>query len=235
MQKEIIVSNKDVRELEFIKRRLNSIEGATLEISEGRHFVRINIDFAPEWLYFVKGAVIDCLLLVKKMEFITENINLQNINVPFATLISSLLYFEHTSERSRINKLVINTRNFNIDGIYDFRMGEFKEAWRELVDITNSLIASGCTETDIYNVTTFMMSPNIKQDKALFIADVDRLLLTNLSMGGIVDIPQLFEEPQYNLIAAIISECPAEVVVESGKISEDLLKCLKNILKVKCM
>lgn len=233
MLKEIIVEIRDKAACNYIAKRLEPHEGVECEVKTGRHYVRYLLDFSPEYLYIVKGIVLDCLLLLKKLKYLALNTKIADSDYPMTSLLCSLVYFEHTSERSKINKLVMNTRVFNITGLYNFRMQEIIDGWQELVDITLSLMASGCSDSDVYNVTTFMMAPNSKPETSIFIADIDNLLLTNLSVGGIIDIQPLFESPTSNLIAAIASQCPAEVVVESGAISDNLLECLKSITKLK--
>lgn len=235
MQKHIVISNGATDDIDFILRELQTLQQVDIGATKGRHFTRIDLEFEPERLDLVKDTVVDTLAINRKKKYILNETNIDTEHFPMVALISALIYFDHEDERAAVGNALNNTRTYSIEGLYSFRMKNIIENWAEIVSLTKSLLDTDYSENDIYNVVSFMMSPRLKIDKSIFIADIDNMILTNVSEGGVIRIKHIFDEPLNNLIAAVAEECPSEVLINSEDVDNPLVRCLKNFVKIKIL
>lgn len=235
MQKHIVLSNGATDDIKFILRELQTLQQVDIGVAKGRHFTRIDLEFEPERLDTVKNTVVDTLAINRKKRYIISETNIDTEHYPMVALISALIYFDHDDERMAIANSLNNTRTYSIEGVYSFRMKSIIENWAEIVSLTKSLLDTDYSESDIYNVVSFMMSPRLKPDKSIFIADIDNMIVTNVSEGGVIRIKRIFDEPLNNLIAVIAEECPSEVLINSEDAENPMVRCLKNFVKIKVL
>lgn len=235
MQKHIVISNGATDDIDFILRELQALEQVDIGATKGRHFTRIDLEFEPERLESVKDTVVDTLVINRKKKYILSETNIDTEHFSMVALISALIYFDHDDERTAIANALNNTRTYSIEGLYSFRMKSIIENWSEIVSLTKSLLDTDYSENDIYNVVSFMMSPRLKSDKSIFLADIDNMILTNVSEGGVIRIKNIFNEPLNNLIAAVVEECPSEALINSEDAENPLVRCLKNFVKIKIL
>ena len=80
-----------------------------------------------------------------------------------------------------------------------------------------------------------MLSSRINADKTIFIAEYPEIMLTNVTDGVMCDIFGVYGNCEFDLIDSLVSECPKEVIVESGKVSKELVDVLKIIMEVKLL
>lgn len=235
MQKHIVLSNGATDDIDFILRELQTLQQVDIGVAKGRHFTRIDLEFEPERLETVKNTVVDTLAINRKKKYILSETNIDTAHYSMVALISALIYFDHDDERMAIANALNNTRTYSIEGLYSFRMKSIIENWSEIVSLTKSLLDTDYSESDIYNVVSFMMSPRLKPDKSIFIADIDNMIVTNVSEGGVIRIKKIFDEPLNNLIAVIAEECPSEVLINSEDVENPMVRCLKNFVKIKVL
>lgn len=235
MQKHIVLSNGATDDIDFILRELQTLQQVDIGVAKGRHFTRIDLEFEPERLETVKNTVVDTLAINRKKKYILSETNIDTAHYSMVALISALIYFDHDDERMAIANALNNTRTYSIEGLYSFRMKSIIENWSEIVSLTKSLLDTDYSESDIYNVVSFMMSPRLKPDKSVFIADIDNMIVTNVSEGGVIRIKKIFDEPLNNLIAVIAEECPSEVLINSEDVENPMVRCLKNFVKIKVL
>lgn len=232
MLKEIIMSSTRRDEAEKLVRSLQALN-TNVEYNEGKHYVRMSVNVDDSLLNKVVQMVVDEIIVRRKFEYITSRLAIDEMTHCLCVLVSALVYFEHNQEWQRVAKKLTTTQCYNIDGLFDFQIDDLISEWQELVELTNSLLKSGYNDTDIYNVASFMLSPRIKAEKSIFIADIKGQLVTNVTKGGMVEVIDLYKDTEYNLINAIIAECPSELIVEGEIATSKLVLTLKNLLKVK--
>lgn len=232
LHKEIVLSGSKSDTIQYCLKRLESMN-AVISLHEGKLYTQISVAVDNANYGELINLITYLLIIDKKFEYLINNIAIKEYDQCLCALVSSLVYFDSVQEASRVNRIISGRDKYIIDGLYNFKLQELIEGWRELVDLTNSLLASGYNEVDIFNVINFMMSPRIKPDKSIFIADIKSLLITNVSKGGVIDVPDLYHNDEYNLINAIIAECPTEVIIEGESMDKSILKTLKNIVKIK--
>lgn len=231
--KQVIVARGREGEKTEIINRLNQIDGIVIDVSNGEKFTIINAEFPDLEEVRFKLTIVKSLLITRKFEYIYDRIKISNMSLAVCTLLSSLVYFDNIQEMKQLSRIIGNTDVYSLDGIYNFRMGEIVDSWNELVELTNSLLLGAHTETDIYNVAGFMMASRLKGEKSIFIADYPSMLITNVSKGGLIDVLNLYDNAEFNLLNAIIAECPTEVIVEKDTLHDELVSTLKNFVKIK--
>ena len=74
-----------------------------------------------------------------------------------------------------------------------------------------------------------------RKDTSLFIADSREILITNVTQGGLVKVPEIYTDKVHNIINAIVKYGASEVVIERGNADKELLNALRNIVDVKIL
>lgn len=235
LHKDLIVENGKKREREYLEKILESDEKINFRLAEGDKYHVIAVDYPDEYNALLNKYLAKLILISNKYEFLKKRISKMEMNESVCALISSLVYFDSANEIKKIIRIINEMETISLNGVYTFLLGNLSEEWSELVDLSNSLLNTNHSDTDIWGVANFMMSSRLKGDKSIFIAEYPSLLLTNVSKGSLIDIIKLFDNQEYNLINAIIAECPTEVIVDKEKIDNEVISVLKKIVKVKIL
>ncbi|MDE7328772.1 MAG: hypothetical protein K2N57_03420 [Clostridia bacterium] len=222
---------------DVLKKGLESIEG--LYFAEGEDDGYVSYDIAAKEYdkkvcqSAVRELIADLILNNIKLQFIMASIGKRAINTSLCTLISSMLYYDNKREEEFVRKHLSNLKNFCIDGIVHFRLRELVEEWKELGSIILNTLGKGFGEKEIYSLALYMLGD--RKDTSLFIADSREILITNVTQGGLVKVPEVYSEKVHNIINAIVKYGASEVVIERGNADKELLNALRNIVDVKIL
>ena len=85
------------------------------------------------------------------------------------TLINTMCIFDNSYDKTAIKRNLENIRNFSLDGFYNFRLGDVKKKWDEIVVLSNSY------DTVINNYDTM-------RDFLMFLLEAIPTLVNNLSV-----------------------------------------------------
>jgi len=128
---------------------------------------------------------------------------------------------------------VSSLNNYCVDGIVNFRLRELVDEWKELGEIISGTLCKGFGEKEIYSLALYMLGE--RKNMSLFIADSNEILITNVSQGGLVNVPEIYSDKIHNIINAIVKYGASEVVIERGNADKELLNALRNIVDVKIL
>ena len=235
-QSNILIS-KDFNKDNALKKGLERVEG--LYFAEGGDDGWISFDVASKDYdravceSSVREVICDVILNNIKQKYIISSIGRRKIDASLCALISSMLYYDHDKEREYTLKQISALKNYCIDGIVNFRLRQIVEEWQELGNILASTLAKGYGEKEIYSLALYMLGDRKKT--SLFIADSKEILITNVSQGGLVDVPEIYPDKSHNIINAIVKYGASEVVIERGKADKELLNALRNLVDVKIL
>lgn len=235
-QSKILISS-DFNKENALKNGLERIEG--LYFAEGGDDEWISFDVASKDYdktkceSCVREVICDVILNNIKQKYIISPIGKRKIDASLCALISSMLYYDHDKEKEYVLKQISNLKNYCIDGIVNFRLRQIVEEWRELGNILSSTLAKGYGEKEIYSLALYMLGERKKT--SLFIADSKEILITNVSQGGLVNVPELYPDKSNNIINAIVKYGASEVVIERGNADKELLNALRNLVDVKIL
>ena len=235
-QSNILISN-DFNKDNALKKGLERVEG--LYFAEGGDEDWISFDVASKDFdkdrceSAVKEIICDVILNNIKLKFIISSIGRRKIDSSLCALISSMLYYDNDREHEYVLKQLSNLKNFCIDGIVNFRLRQIVEEWQELGNILSSTLAKGYGEKEIYSLALYMLGD--REKTSLFIADSKEILITNVSQGGLVNVPEIYPDKSHNIINAIVKYGASEVVIERGNADKELLNALRNLVDVKIL
>ncbi|MDE6474950.1 MAG: hypothetical protein K2L70_07620 [Clostridia bacterium] len=235
-QSNILIS-KDFNKDNALKKGLERVEG--LYFAEGGDEDWISFDVASKDFdkdrceSAVKEIICDVILNNIKLRYILSSIGRRKIDSSLCALISSMLYYDNDREHEYVLKQISNLKNYCIDGIVNFRLRQIVEEWQELGNILSSTLAKGYGEKEIYSLALYMLGD--REKTSLFIADSKEILITNVSQGGLVNVPEIYPDKSHNIINAIVKYGASEVVIERGNADKDLLNALRNLVDVKIL
>ncbi len=237
MWQSTILISKDFNKDNALKKGLERVEG--LYFAEGGDEDWISFDVAAKDFEkdrcesAVKEIICDVILNNIKLKFILSSIGRRKIDSSLCALISSMLYYDNDREHEYLLKQIANLKNYCIDGIVNFRLRQIVEEWQELGNILSSTLAKGYGEKEIYSLALYMLGD--REKTSLFIADSKEILITNVSQGGLVNVPEIYPDKSHNIINAIVKYGASEVVIERGNADKELLNALRNLVDVKIL
>ncbi|MDR3293061.1 MAG: hypothetical protein LBT20_03035 [Clostridiales bacterium] len=175
-------------------------------------------------------VIADIVLIYFKASYIKSRLitAAQKPSDPMAVLISSLVYFDAGIENRLINRLIERQSEYAVDGIFLFRMRELLENWDELCALSTSLLSSEPAESDIVNLTSFLIDASDAKKNKIKISDGASPEIFNLSTGEKAYVHDIFSDEKQNLIGAVIGCYPEEIFVEKeGRIADTFKKIVK--------
>ena len=235
-QSNILISN-DFNTDGALKKGLERVEG--LYFAEGGDEEWISFDIAAKDYdkerceKAVREVICDVILNNIKLKFIMSSVGRRKIDSSLCALISSMLYYDGEKEHEYVFKQISRQNNYCVDGIVNFRLRQIVEEWRELGNIISSTLSKGYGEKEIYSLALYMLGDRKKT--SLFIADSKEILITNVSQGGLVNVPEIYQDKAHNIINAIVKYGASEVVIERGNADKELLNALRNLVDVKIL
>lgn len=235
-QSTILIGNRFNKD-NVLKKGLERIEG--LYFAEGGEDGFATFDVAAKEYdkkacqTAVKELIADIILNNVKLQYIVSSLGKRSIDASLCALISSMLYYDNKREEEFVKKQIAPLKNYCIDGIVNFKLRELVSEWRELGDIIVNTLGKGFGEKEMYSLALYMLGE--RKDTSLFIADSKEILITNVSQGGLVKVPEIYGEKVYNIINAIVKYGASEVVIERGNADKELLNALRNIVDVKIL
>lgn len=232
MNRKVIIAKTNIIAYEYLTQVLVAISNSEIEILNSKNYYILQVEVADEFLKTFCDYVARSIIVSQKYKILISG--LKNITLSYANVacFSALLHFDIENEVERTAEIISAFQDISIEGVFDFKLSDFAKDWRELEGIGEILAYESKSEDDIYNVTNFMMSTRVN-NASLFLAQYPDILLANVTDGVVVDSINLYKNNDYNLINAIIAECPNEIIVEKNQIKSALLDCLSRIVKVK--
>ncbi len=165
----------------------------------------------------------DVILTFLKTRYFLDRLFGFQLNHASCSLLCSLVHFDRNYEENLLQKAVTSTADFNVDGLYNFRLNELKNNWNEVVDLTARLMAS--TDSDSYDIASFITSTEGAKARLI----LDKKGVFNATTGREVKILPVFNDYEYDLIMAVIGESPSEISVSGVTLSKDMLSALRRV------
>ncbi len=237
-QSSISIANEYPSAVEQLTKSLEQIQG--LYCAQARTATRTIYQIAckdGDLLYvksLVDNAVCDCILTRFKFRFLNAAAEGARRTPALCALMSSLLYYDSERERTVILAALDELYEYSVEGVVYFRLKALVEAWREVADMTRSLLHTEYTDADLYSVALYMLGSR-EGDVSLFISDAKDLLITNANEGNMVEIVPLYDDPVLDAIHTIIAQGAKEVIVSGKQIDRRLLEALENLVRIKVL
>lgn len=218
------------KEIEFILENVRAMKNASYAVEESKNRIFIYIASVCEVAEEVEDRITDIVetvvLIYIKLRFFLEKLSLTEVSHTNCALVSSLVHFDRIYESNLLRRALSETADFNVDGIYNFRMNGVLENWEELASLAEKLISS--RDKDVFDVASFITATEGNRSRLAVIGGK----LYNLTERAPVDVLPLYNENELNLISAIIGEKPAEIIVENTSFTPSMTSTLKRIATV---
>lgn len=219
------------REIEFILAKLQKIRHLSFAVEESRDRVFFYIASVCEMQEEVEGQVRELLqtvfLVFMKLRFFLGALHNMDLNHANCALICSLVHFDSEYEKSIVSRVLSETCDYAVDGLMHFRLRPLSENWEELAALATRLIASG-GGGDIYDIASFITGTDGAKNRIALTDDS----LFNLTVRRPVEVIDLFGQPEFNLISAIIRERPCEILLKGAHLSAQMDRALRHIARV---
>ena len=157
-----------------------------------------------------------------------EKLPMQTLNHAKCALLCSIIHFDRDFEENIIAKTLSDSLDYNVDGLYNFRLRTLKEAWGEVADVAARLLEGGSSDADVYDIASFIAGSDGGKNQIC----VERNRLKNLTERRFVEIVKLFDAEEYNILNAIIKEKPNEIVIQNNCFSTPMNSTLRHIARV---
>ncbi len=220
------------REIDYIIEKLQCIRDVSYAIEENGERVWIYLASACECQDEVEEKVQEILKAVFlsfiKLRYFLERLPIYSLDYAKCALISSMVNFDREFEENIIVKTLSCSLDYNVDGLFNFRLRALKDAWSEIADVASRLLDGIVCDDDVYDIASFIAGNDGGKNQIV----VDGGIVKNLTERKLVDVINLFDSDEYNLLCAIIKEKPKEIVVGSGMFSSQMNCTLRKIARV---
>ncbi|MDR3263017.1 MAG: hypothetical protein LBT30_01775 [Clostridiales bacterium] len=228
------------KEFDYILREIAKCKYATYAVEESKNRFFINIAGEDENGALITHSIVkiitDVILIYFKARYIKNRLagclDSEEVSDAMAILISALIYFDAGIESGILYGIIEESGEYSIDGIFTFRTEDLADNWEELCALSVSLLSMNPDETDILNLTAFLIdaSGGKKNKIAVVRTDADVSVL-NVTLKEKIYIHDIFADKKQNLANAVISGYPESVYTEE-KAAGEITDNLKHIVRV---
>lgn len=223
----ISIDKRYVKEIDCIKERVGNMRDLSFAIEESKDRIWIYLASLCEKSAKLEEEITiltqDIILTYMKTTFFLERLPSFTLNHAACSLICSLVHFDRRYEENLLRRALAETADFNVDGLYNFRLMELKQNWEEVISLATRLMDA--TDSDAYDISAFITSTDNAENRVA----IDSGQVFNLTTGKRVEILNVFDNYEFNLIMAVIGENPVEIIVERSNLTRDMLTTLKHI------
>ena len=223
----ISIDKRYSKEIDCIKERVEKMRDLSFAVEESKDRI---------WVYLAslceKSARLEeeitvtiekVILTYMKTSFFIERLPSFTMSHATCSLICSLVHFDRRYEENMLRRALAETADFNVDGLFNFRLMEMKQNWEEVISLATRLMNS--TDSDAYDISAFITSTDNADNRVA----IDSGQVFNLTTGKKAEVLKVFDNDEYNLIMAVIGENPEEIIVERSNLTRDMLTTLKRI------
>lgn len=223
----ISIDKRYKREIDCIKDRIVRMKDLSFAIEESKDRLWIYLASLCEKSAGLEDELTllmdDIILTYMKTTFFLERLPSFTLTHATCSLICSLVHFDRRYEENLLRRALAETADFNVDGLYNFRLMELKQNWEEVISLATRLMDS--TDSDAYDISAFITSTDNADNRVA----IDSGEVYNLTTGKRVDVLDIFDNDEFNLIMAVIGQFPEEIIVERTPISKEMKDTLKHI------
>jgi hypothetical protein len=131
-----------------------------------------------------------------------------------------------------MTKTLVMTEEYSIDGLFLFRMGELVGNWDELCRFSVGLLSMNPTDSDILNLTSFLIEASDGKKNKIFISGGEEILIYNATTKEKIYVHDVFSDEKQNLTNAVIGCYPEEIYIKNN-LSGSIVDNLKRIAKIR--
>ena len=228
----ISIGKEYQKEIDYILKKLQSTKDVSYATEENEERIWIYLASSCDVAQKIENEMYEMLGVVflsfLKLRFFLERLPMRNMSQAKCALLSSMLHFDKEFEQNVIAKTLSDCMDYNVDGVFNFRLRSLKEAWSEVAEVAARLLEGSDGEKDVFDIATFIAGSESGRNRIA----TDGKKAENLTQRRQVEIVRLFDEEEYNLINAVIKEKPCEILLKGHSVSDVMQNTLRKIAKV---
>ncbi len=184
-------------------------------------------------LAVVKECLVDMYGVLCKFDFIKRNLSINLPQMNYELLLHTLVAFDRENERKLLNKIVHVEDGMTIDGIFNFRLGELKERWLEICNLTRNNGAYLYDDETYNELLRFLISAvNPKINKLTVCETEGKYRLTGSLKNSVLDLDV---GNSSELMYCLVDLAPLELVIDGRISNRELSKRLIGIFDAKTL
>lgn len=220
------------REIDFIKGKLLHTKELSSCTEESKDRIWLYLASICEKQDDVEDELLsimqDVILSYIKMRYFQKSLHIGQLNHAKCALLSAIVHFDREFEENIVSKSISQTFDYNVDGLLNFRLRALKDSWKEISEVANRLLDSSVDDDDLYDISSFITGSEGKKSRLKISSDN----IFNLTKKIDVEVLKIFDNKEYNMLFAIISQKPIEIIIDNSDFSTEFFKTLKSICKV---
>ena len=238
----VSIDKRYAREFAYITGELSKWKYSSFAVGESHRRYFIDIACEEEFCAPTTGEIIriitNVVLVYFKARYFKNKLaggESGGLGNAMSILIAALIYFDVGMETNLLSGKIEASKEYAVDGMYQFKMTELIENWDELCELSSGLLAAKPDERDIFNLTTFLIDASDGKK--------NKILVEGAPAGGMPDVfnmstkqkifvHNIFDNEKQNLLCAIIGCYPKEIYVRNSLPFQNLDE-LKKLVKIK--
>lgn len=228
----ISIDKRYDKETDYILGKLQNTHDISYAMEESADRLWIYLASACEKQDEVESKLTSMLSVVFlsffKLRFFARELRLKRFTHATCAMISSMLHFDREFEKSIVLRVLSSVIDYNVDGIMNFRLRALRDSWSELAEVAARLLESSGNDNDIYDIAAFITGSDGGSNRLLLSRDK----LRNITSRSEIEVVKLFNEDEFNVLSAIISQKPAEILLDKCEISDGMGASLRKIARV---
>lgn len=175
----------------------------------------------------LKETIVDMFSHICKMEYISSRLSISGLSANSNKLLwHTLVAFDRESEQSLIDAAFEIEDGMAIDGIYRFKLGELRNRWKEICDLTKENAFFLVDESTFFELLRFLISAvNPKVPTLTLKQEDNKYIVTGMSEEKGLKLVLSKEE----LVFYLVDFAPIELVL-IGEFSDKSLKSQLQML-----
>ncbi len=228
----ISIDKRYDREISYILESIENTNDISYATEESRDRLFVYLASACEDAQTVESKVQNIagtvIIDFFKLRFFLERLTFAGMSLAECALLSAIVHFDSDFERAVCQKAFSTSSDFNIDGVFRFRLNELAENWKELSEVASRLLCGVTCENELFDIASFITGSDGGKNQLL----IERGRLKNITCHKTVEVVNLFDRAEFNLLSAIMGERPLEIHVRHGELSSPLCSTLRRIARV---
>ena len=233
--RQLIIENENIVQINYLIKLLSTDARISFNTEKSINYTIIDVDLPESYVTTFNKFVAKAIIITEKFAFLSSLLDMENLDYARVTFFSTLLYFDITHEVNVIAAGIAPDKTISMSGVFNFKFGVIRDEWSELIDLISTILNSPHEDEDIFSISAFMLQSRSVADKTVFIAEYPEILLTNVTDGVVCDTISIYGVSEFDLIDALIGECPSEVVLEQGSIPDELFDVIGKIMQIKLL
>ncbi len=228
----ISIDKRYKKETDYILDSLQNTQDISYALEESADRLWIYLASACERQDAVEARLCSMLSVVFlsffKLRYFARELRIKQFTHATCAMISSMLHFDREFEKSVVSRVLATSLDYNVDGLLNFRLRALRDSWSELAEVAGRLLDTSGSDNDIYDIAAFITGSDGGSNRLL----VSRNRLRNMTRRTEIEVVNLFDEEEFNLLSAIISQKPAEILLDKCDMSDPMCNTLRKIARV---